>query len=151
MQQNTHIVTRNFRGVALFLVSALNGFVWTTDRANAERFEHNTAVETARRASDWDRTLEPARAVDPNGQIIEPSARPARKGRGKTETFSVFGQIEAVIAEAMIEKYGLYRIPAADIPASVAVNDAGTRARFAVVMPTNLLPEFNRRVAELRA
>jgi hypothetical protein len=71
--QNTHIVTRNFRGVALFLVSALNGFVWTTDRANAERFEHNTAVETARRASDWDRTLEPARAVDPDGQVIEPA------------------------------------------------------------------------------
>lgn len=69
----------------------------------------------------------------------------------KTEIFSIFGQIESVVAENMIEEYGLFRIEAKDIPLTAAFNDAGTPALFAVVIPAEKLAEFERRVRDLRA
>ncbi len=71
--------------------------------------------------------------------------------RNKTEIFSIFGQCEAVAAEMMIEEGKLTRIAASDIPATAAVNEFGTRARFAVVVQPRYLAEFNRRCAEMRA
>lgn len=68
-----------------------------------------------------------------------------------SEVFSIFGQCEAVAADIMIERHGLYRIPASEIPATAAVNDVGTPARFAVVVPARLVPEFNRLCAEMRS
>lgn len=68
-----------------------------------------------------------------------------------TEIFSVFGQCEAVAAEMMIKEGKLTRIPPEQIPESAAVNDAGTPARFAVIVPARYVPEFNRRCAEMRA
>jgi hypothetical protein len=71
--------------------------------------------------------------------------------RRKTEIFSIFGQIEAVVAEGMIEQYGLHRIDAKDIPETAAFNEAGQTARFAVVIPAERRTEFERRITELRA
>ena len=68
-----------------------------------------------------------------------------------TKIFSVFGQCEAVAAEMMISEGKLTRIEPADIPASVAVNDVGAAARFAVIVPSRYVCEFNRRCAEMRA
>ena len=73
------------------------------------------------------------------------------KRNNSTEIFSVFGQCEAVAAEMMISEGKLTRIEPADIPPTAAVNDAGTRARFAVIVPRRFVPEFNRRCAEMRA
>ena len=69
----------------------------------------------------------------------------------KTEIFSIFGQIEAVVAEMMIAQYGLYRIDAKDIPETAAINDEGRVAQFAVVIPSERRAEFERRIRELRA
>lgn len=67
------------------------------------------------------------------------------------EVFSIFGQCEAVAAEIMIKEHGLYKIPAHEIPESVATNNAGVAAQFAVVVPARLVPKFNRLCAEMRA
>jgi hypothetical protein len=71
--------------------------------------------------------------------------------RNKTEIFSIFGQCEAVVAEMMITEGKLNRIEPADIPPTAAVNEFGTRARFAVVVQPRYLAEFNRRCAEMLA
>lgn len=71
--------------------------------------------------------------------------------RNKTEIFSIFGQCEAVAAEMMIAEGKLVRIEPANIPPTAAVNAAGKRARFAVVVQQRYLAEFNRRCAEMRA
>lgn len=71
--------------------------------------------------------------------------------RKATQIFSVFGQIDAAVAEAMIAEGKLTRIEAADIPPTAATNDAGRPARFAVVVPAARLAEFNRRIAALYA
>lgn len=70
------------------------------------------------------------------------------------EIYSVFGQMEAVAADIMIKKYRLPKIPANEIPNAVRFGTGpyeGVEARFAVVMPRNRIPEFNRLCAELRA
>lgn len=70
--------------------------------------------------------------------------------RDTTEIFSIFGQLEKVAAEIMIERGEAKKIDAADIPASVAVNDAGTRAYFAVSMPKARVKAFDKLIRELR-
>lgn len=69
----------------------------------------------------------------------------------QSQILSVFGQLEAVAAEIMIKAGELTRIDAKDIPAEVAVNEFGDRARFAVIVPTSKMRKFNNLVAELRA
>jgi hypothetical protein len=69
--------------------------------------------------------------------------------RSKTEIFSIFGQCDAVAAEMMVREGKLTRIEPEDIPASAAVNEAGTRARFAVVVPHQHLREFQQRCREM--
>jgi hypothetical protein len=71
-------------------------------------------------------------------------------GRQPTEIFSVFGQIEAAGAEYMIGQGKAIRIPAKDVPPTVAVNDAGEPVRFAVVVPRQHLAEFERVIRDLR-
>lgn len=72
--------------------------------------------------------------------------------RGKaTEIYSIFGQIEAAAAEFMIRSGKATRIKPEDIPPTVAVNDAGSRARFAVVIPRSHVREFNEVIDRLRA
>lgn len=71
--------------------------------------------------------------------------------RRQTEIFSIFGQIEEVVAEAMIAQYRLHKIDPKDIPLSAAYDEHDHVAKFAVVMPAQHIIEFNLRCAELRA
>lgn len=64
--------------------------------------------------------------------------------------FSIFGQIESVVADAMIAEKKLTRISAQDIPPTAAFDDAGRRAVFAVVVPAKVAAEFERRITALR-
>lgn len=75
----------------------------------------------------------------------------AKKKGERTEIFSVFGQLEAVAAEIMIKDGVGTKIPPEQIPASVAVNQFGDRARFAVILPKSKIAAFNNLVADLRA
>ena len=65
--------------------------------------------------------------------------------------FSIFGQIESVIAEAMVAEGKVNRIPPEAIPPTAAFNDRGDRARLAIVLPAKHAAEFERRVAALYA
>lgn len=68
----------------------------------------------------------------------------------QTEIFSIFGQIEAVVAQAMIDEKVANKIPSEQIPTSVRYNDDGRVALFAIVIPSNLVNAFEERVAALR-
>jgi hypothetical protein len=68
-----------------------------------------------------------------------------------TEIFSIFGQIEAVAAQLMIDRGLATRIVAEQIPQSVAMNDAGQRAKFAIIIKRRDCFEFEKLIAELRA
>ena len=68
-----------------------------------------------------------------------------------TKIYSIFGQVEAVVAENMIAEFGACKIEPQDIPETAAVNEAGDRAKFAVVVPAHRVEEFERRIADLRA
>lgn len=74
-----------------------------------------------------------------------------RKRRDTTEIFSVFGQIECVAADVMIEKGEARKIEFAEIPESARYNKLGQLARFAVMMPKSSVPRFERLISELRA
>lgn len=69
----------------------------------------------------------------------------------QTEIYSIFGQIESVVAQAMVDEGVVNKIRQEDIPPTALFNEKGEKAYFAIVMPTPYLAEFNRRVAELRA
>jgi len=64
-----------------------------------------------------------------------------------TQIYSIFGEIEAIVATDM----GFRRIPLWDVPPTVRFNQFGQQAVFAVVIPNEMLAEYERRVAMLRA
>lgn len=69
-----------------------------------------------------------------------------------TTIFSVFGQIEGVVADAMCaEQPSIHRIEFENIPPSVRYNDAGVSAHCALVMTPEQERDYDRRVADLRA
>ena len=65
----------------------------------------------------------------------------------RTEIWTIYGQIEAMVATEM----GFHRIQVWDVPASQKFNEFGVLAKFAVVIPGSMLPEYERRVALLRS
>ena len=67
----------------------------------------------------------------------------------KTQVFSIFGQIETVVAEAMIKEGKCNRIPADAIPPTAAFNNNGQSATLALVIPARYLAEYERRVRAL--
>lgn len=69
----------------------------------------------------------------------------------RSRIFSIFGEIESVVAQQMIDQGRATYIAPDRIPDSERFNDFGTPARFAVVIPGNLVREFNTRIATLRA
>ncbi len=71
--------------------------------------------------------------------------------RNATEIFSIFGQIEEVAAQVMIDKGQATKIDAKDIPPTAAFNDQGQSAKFAVVVPGDNVRAFNELIANLRA
>jgi hypothetical protein len=76
--------------------------------------------------------------------------------RKSMQIYSIFGQIEEVVARAMIAEgkthlIGLESFPLAKHCPDVWINKEGTMAKFAIMLNGAGLAEFNRRVAELRA
>lgn len=71
--------------------------------------------------------------------------------RGKTTISSIFGQIEGVIADAMVKEGKVNRIEPDLIPPTARYDDQGRLAHCALVFTPDTEREFNRRVANLRA
>lgn len=72
------------------------------------------------------------------------------KGRS-TEIYSIFGQIDSVIAQAMVDEGKANKIEQAMIPPTALFDDKGNKAFFAIVLPTEHLAEYHRRVKDLYA
>lgn len=72
--------------------------------------------------------------------------------RKQTKIFSIFGQIEKVVADAMIEESGgrLKRIEPDMIPATALYNEQDQRAHYAIVLSNEEALTFDRRVRQLR-
>ena len=69
----------------------------------------------------------------------------------ETTVWSIYGQIEEVVARQMEAEGKMRFIYASDIPDSALYNKDGQRARFAVVVQRKYLGEFESRIADLRA
>lgn len=73
----------------------------------------------------------------------------------KQQTFSIFGDVEAAVAEAMIAEGLCTKIPLADIPMSARYSrfpdGRDVEARFAMRIPSTLVRVFEQRVLDLRA
>jgi hypothetical protein len=65
----------------------------------------------------------------------------------------LFGQIEAAAAEYMLARHGsrMSKIAPERIPDTARVNDDGDAALFAILIPRDLLAEFETVIAKLRA
>jgi len=77
--------------------------------------------------------------------------------RMRSEVVSIFGQIEEVVAKAMMaEGKGIAKLAPTlavaidDCPASAIYNAFGDKARMVIVLPPGLKMEFERRVENLR-
>lgn len=71
--------------------------------------------------------------------------------KGKTQIFSIFGQIETVVADAMAAEGLCRKIDRDMIPPTARFDDKGNVASCALVLSPELEAVFNRRVAELYA
>lgn len=75
--------------------------------------------------------------------------------RKTSNTFSIFGQIEEVVAMAMIREDKGIMIPLNDIPMSARYQrfpDGKDReAKFAIRLPDKFVHEFEERILDLRA
>lgn len=69
---------------------------------------------------------------------------------GKTSICSIFGQIESVVADAMVKEGLCNKIDRDMIPESVRWNDRGEIAYCALVFTPEAERIFDRRVRELR-
>lgn len=77
---------------------------------------------------------------------------PMRKRTARPKVYSIFGQINSMVADAMIkEKWVVGVIKGDAIPLSVRYNEFGERAHCALIMTKGQSEEFDRRVRELRA
>jgi hypothetical protein len=69
-----------------------------------------------------------------------------------TETYSIYGQIEQVVAQAMVEEGKLTKIEAKDVPESQAIHPGtGCAIKFAVIVPREHSAEFERRIKDMYA
>ena len=71
--------------------------------------------------------------------------------RSKTEIFSIFGQIDGVVAQMMVDEGKASKIDQDMIPPTALFDGEGRKAQFAIVLPTSRLGEYERRVRDLRA
>jgi hypothetical protein len=69
----------------------------------------------------------------------------------KTEIWSIFGQIEEAVAQAMIDAGKVRKIEQEHIPDTVLYDEEGRKAVFAIIIPYIYIEEFNQREAFLRA
>lgn len=71
--------------------------------------------------------------------------------RKRTNICSIFGQIEGVVADAMVAEGVVRRIEPDMIPPSVRYNEKGERAHCALVFSPETERAFDERVRRLRA
>lgn len=69
----------------------------------------------------------------------------------RSQIFSIFGQIEGVVADAMAQEGLVHKIERDHIPVSQRYNDKGDIAHCAIVMTPDIVRVFDRRVRDLRA
>lgn len=78
--------------------------------------------------------------------------RVRRRRPASMQTFSVFGVCEATAAEIMLKDGRATRkIPVDEIPESALYNQFGNKALFAIMVPGERVPEFEKLCKELRA
>jgi hypothetical protein len=68
----------------------------------------------------------------------------------QTQFFSIFGQIEEVVALQLIEEGVATKIESWSIPQSAKYH-MGREAKFAIMIPSRIVPAFEERIAKLRA
>lgn len=72
--------------------------------------------------------------------------------RPSMQIFSIFGVCEAAAAEVMLKDGRATRkIPVEEIPEDVLFNELGTKARFAVMVPSRNVPAFDKLCKDMRA
>lgn len=71
--------------------------------------------------------------------------------KSRTKICSIFGQIEGVVANAMVAEGLVRRIEPDDIPVGVRYNEKGERAVCALVFSAETERAFDQRVRNLRA
>jgi hypothetical protein len=71
--------------------------------------------------------------------------------RSKSEFYSIFGQIDGVVAEAMVAEGKATKIAQDMIPPTALFDEQGRKAMFAIVLPNEHLGEYERRVRDLLA
>jgi hypothetical protein len=69
----------------------------------------------------------------------------------KTDIYSIFGQIDAVVAAEMVAEGKATRVEQSMIPPTVLFDENGRKAQFAIVMARDHLAEYERRVRDLYA
>lgn len=69
----------------------------------------------------------------------------------KANIYSIFGQIESVVADAMAEEGLVRKIDSEHIPVSERFNDKGEVAHCAIVITPDIERIFDKRVRNLRA
>jgi hypothetical protein len=69
----------------------------------------------------------------------------------KTKIYSIFGQLDAVVAEAMASEGKIRRIEQDMIPPTALYDKQGRKAFFAIVMPDEYAGEFMNRLWALKA
>ena len=77
--------------------------------------------------------------------------------RKRNQIISIFGEIDMIVAEQMMAEGKDVRklaptkdVSLTDIPESVQTNDRGDKVRMVIVMPPELMMEFERRIEDLR-
>jgi len=71
--------------------------------------------------------------------------------KNSTEIFSIYGQIEEAAANYMVKRHQLTKIPPKLCPPEIQVSPFGLELKFALVIPSKLLGEFEETIRNLRA
>lgn len=71
--------------------------------------------------------------------------------RSGPSIFSIFGQIESVVADQMVAEGVAYRIAFDDIPPTARFNQHDQPAYCGLIMSPDVLRAFEKRVRDLRA
>lgn len=69
----------------------------------------------------------------------------------RSEIYSIFGQIDGVIADALVTEGKANKIEQEMIPPTALYDEQGRKALFAIVLPTEHLGEYHRCVRDLYA
>ena len=68
----------------------------------------------------------------------------------RTQIWSIYGQIDEIVARAMVKERKFNQVPKEGIPESQLFDGDGNPLKLAVVVPTQYVAEYEERVAILR-